>query len=198
MALIVEDGSGKPDAESYVGVSEFRDYCDRIGYDLAGKQDAEIEQALRRGTRWLDSTYGQRFIGSVARVDQALEWPRSGAVWRGSELPSDTIPRQVQNAACEAAWREAATPGSLSPDYVAAERVKQEQVGDLSVTYMDTAGGAADVAPVVSVIDGMLAGLVAAKAGNVTFGFVARADQDIGEAFPMSLMASACQDLPQW
>jgi len=173
MALVTVPGA--TDADSYISVSEFRGYCDRIGYDLTGKQEAEIEQALRRGTRWLDATYGQRFIGSPASPAQALVWPRSGAVWRGSELPGDIVPQKVKDAACEAAWREAMTPGTLSPDYVAAERVKQEQVGDLSVTYMDTPGGAADVMPVVSVIDGLLAGLVAAKSGNATFGFVARA-----------------------
>jgi hypothetical protein len=172
MALITTPGA--VDADSYVEVAAFKTYAENIGYDISDKTDPEIEQSLRRGTRWLDAVYGPRFAGKPTSVMQALEWPRIGAMWRGSELPDDIIPSQVNNAACEAAWRELTMPGSLSPDYVAAERIKQEQVGELSVTYMDTTGGASDVQPVISVIDGILAGLLTARS-SVLFGSAARA-----------------------
>ncbi|WP_025091508.1 DnaT-like ssDNA-binding protein [Brucella intermedia] len=172
MALIVSPGD--PDADSYVDLNEFRAYCGKVGYDLADKTDPEVEQALRRGTTWLDGTYGQRFIGEPATVEQALEWPRKNAVWRGALLPSTTIPQRIKNALCEAAWRELITPGSLSPDYVPAEAIKQEQVGDLSVTYQDTDGRIDDVLPVISVVDGILAGFIRGKGPGV-FGSAARA-----------------------
>lgn len=161
-------------ADSYVDLDEFRAYCGKVGYDLADKTDPEIEQALRRGTTWLDGTYGQRYIGEPATVEQALEWPRKNAVRRGSELPSDIVPQKVKNALCEAAWRELITPGSLSPDYVPAEAIKQEQVGDLSVTYQDTDGRIDDVLPVISVVEGILAGFIRGKGPGV-FGSAARA-----------------------
>lgn len=165
---------GDPAADSYVDLGEFRTYCDKVGYDLADKTDPEIEQALRRGTTWLDGTYGQRFIGEPATVKQAIEWPRKNAVWRGSLLPNDVVPQRVKNALCEAAWRELITPQSLSPDYVPAEAIKQEQVGDLSVTYQDTDGRIDDVLPVISVVEGILAGFIRGKGPGV-FGSAARA-----------------------
>jgi hypothetical protein len=89
-------------------------------------------------------------------------------------LPSTTIPQRVKNALCEAAWRELSAPGSLSPDYVPAEAIKQEQVGDLSVTYQDTNGEIDDVLPVISVVEGILAGFIRGKVQGV-FGSAARA-----------------------
>lgn len=165
---------GDPNADTYTDLDEFKAYCGKVGYDLAGKTEPEVEQALRRGTTWLDGTYGQRFIGEPATVDQALEWPRKNAVWRGALLPSTSIPQRIKNALCEAAWRELSAPGSLSPDYVPAEAIKQEEVGDLSVTYQDTNGRIDDVMPVVSVIEGILAGFIRGKGPGV-FGSAARA-----------------------
>lgn len=164
---------GDPAADSYPTLVEAKAYWDSIGRDYSGMADDEIEQALRRGTAWLDGTYGARFIGKASTFDQALEWPRQDAVYRGEALPSDEIPRKVKNAASEAAWREATEPNSLSPDYVPGEGVKQEQVGPLSVTYKDGAGGVADVLPVVTAVDGLLRGLVASKA-SLNFATAAR------------------------
>ncbi|MFK4062210.1 MULTISPECIES: DnaT-like ssDNA-binding protein [Brucella] len=172
MALITTPGD--PDADSYVDLDDAKTYCSKVGYDLEGKPDTDLEQALRRGTTWLDGTYGQRFIGEPATVEQALEWPRKNAVWRGSLLPSDVVPQRVKNALCEAAWRELTAPGSLSPDYVLAEAIKQEVVGPISTTYQDTNGGASDVLPVLSIVDGILAGFIRGKGAGV-FGAAARA-----------------------
>lgn len=171
MALITTPGADN--AGSYVNVVDFKAYAGNMGYDLTGKTDEQTEQALRRGTRWIDSTYGPRFVGQPTSVTQALEWPRTGATWRGSTLPVDAIPSQVKNATSEAAWRELTTPGSLSPDYVAAERVVREKVGELEVQYSDKITSASDALPVISIIDGILAGLLTSK-GSILFGLVAR------------------------
>lgn len=164
---------GDPAADSYPTLVEAKAYWDSIGRDYSAMADVELEQALRRGTAWLDGTYGARFIGKASTFDQSLEWPRQDAVYRGEALPSDEIPRKVKNAASEAAWREATEPNSLSPDYVPAEGVKQEQVGPLSVTYKDGTGGVSDVLPMVTAVDGLLRGLMASRA-SVLSGTVAR------------------------
>lgn len=166
--------AGSPDADSYVTLAEFKAHADSYGYDVGGSPDDAIEQACRRGTRWIDVTYGYRFIGEVVTVEQSLEWPRIKAVWRGQELDSTTIPKQIKNAACEAVWRELNNPNSLSPDYVQAEAIKQEQVGDLSVTYQDGKGSVEDVTPIVSIIDNLLAGFIAPSTKGALFGPCAR------------------------
>lgn len=176
MSLIVTPGA--TDADCYVDLDEYRAYCGNVGHVLTGKTDQELEQALRRGTTWLDGTYGLRFIGEPASADQALEWPRKNAVWRGSELPATSMPRQIKNALCEAAWRESIAPGSLAPDYVGSEKVKRtrKKVGDLEkeIEYADSASTKEASVPVFAAIDGLLIGLVRTPAPPI-FGNAARA-----------------------
>ncbi|CAL8972850.1 hypothetical protein RHODGE_RHODGE_01022 [Rhodoplanes serenus] len=119
--------------------------------------------ALVRASAYIDGRYGRRFVGIRAGgYAQALAWPRTGAVTReGFAVPDGAVPPAVENAAYEAALRELAAPGSLSPDHVAAEQVKREKVGPLETEYRDvTALGADAIRPVVTIIDEMLADLL--------------------------------------
>lgn len=168
--MALDTSPGASTAESYVSVSDFQAYCQKVGYDLAGKADAELEQALRRGTRGIDGLYGPRFIGAPVTVSQALEWPRIGAVWRGAELPDDEIPQKVKDAACEAAWRELSDPGSMQPDLDRGGKIKQMQAGSVNMVFADGAPAETTFAA----IDGLLAGLVRSKTTS-TVGFVGRA-----------------------
>lgn len=168
--MALDTSPGASTAESYVSVSDFQAYCSKVGHDLTGKADAELEQALRRGTRGIDGLYGPRFIGAPVTVSQALEWPRIGAVWRGAELPDDEIPQKVKDAACEAAWRELNKPGTLQPDLARGGKIKSAGAGPAQVTFADGAPSETTL----SAIDGLLSGLVRAKTTS-TFGFVARA-----------------------
>lgn len=156
-------------ANSYVTDADFKAYAEQYGYNVTGFSDDLIEQACRRGTRWIDATYGNRFIGKVANSTQSLEWPRKEAVWRGELLDSATIPPPIKNAVCEAIWRELNKPNSLSPDYVQAEAVKQEQVGDISTTYKDGKGTVEDVIPIIPIIDNILSGLLIQKTSSTLF-----------------------------
>ncbi|RAI34534.1 DnaT-like ssDNA-binding protein [Rhodoplanes serenus] len=121
--------------------------------------------ALVRASAYLDGRYGRRFVGTRAGgYAQPLAWPRDGAVTReGFAVPADAVPAAIENATYEAALRELAAPGSLSPDFVAAEQVKREKVGPLETEYRDVTALGADAArPVVTVIDEMLADLLCA------------------------------------
>lgn len=82
MALIVEDGTGLADAESYISVADTIAYLTKFGEDtettfVAGNV-TEQEQWLRQATRYLDTTYHQLWKGSRAHETQALDWPRIG------------------------------------------------------------------------------------------------------------------------
>lgn len=166
MALTVENGTGLVDAESYQSVADFKVYCDARGMSYAGKSDTLIEQALRRGTEWLDATYRGSYCGlPLNPPDQALEWPRVGMVDRnGYAIPSDSVPRQVKAATAEASHRELITPGYLLPDYVGSERIKRsrKKVGPLEkeIEYQGGSGTAADVQPIIAVIAGIMASLL--------------------------------------
>ena len=70
------------------------------------------------------------------------------------------------NATCEAALRELATPGSLSPDYAAAEQVASATAGPVSVTYKATIG-VGTVIPILTIVDGILSRLIRSGSRSV-------------------------------
>ena len=126
--------------------------------------------ALVRASQYLDTHY--TFAGEAATAGQVREWPRSGVIYRGETLASDTIPAAVEMAAYEAALRELETPGSLSPDFTEAGAIKRVKkgVGPLAkeIEYT-TAGSAYAAKPVIAMIDGLLRPLLKAGRGSVNF-----------------------------
>lgn len=143
MTLIVEDGTGKADAESYISVADASAYHTARGNAAwaALASDTLREQALRRATDYMLQRYRKRWGGYRYGATQALDWPRSfvylepfvhGAVGTYPYLVADNIvPTEVKNACAELALRAAA--GSLSPDQSRAKtRVK---VGPIETEY---------------------------------------------------------------
>lgn len=162
MTLIVEDGTGLPNAESYETVAGFRAYAGNVGFDLSAYgDDAKIEHALRRATTWLDARYGSRFLGTWTTSSQALQWPRTGVTYRETTIPSHSVPERLKRATCEVAWRELQVPSSLSPD-AAPDRIKRDRVGDVETEFAMGPAGAGIALPVV---DDLLDGLTKGRAG---------------------------------
>lgn len=132
MALIVEDGTGKPDAEAYISVSDADTYFAARGNTAwAALTTGQKEQNLRLGTDYMGQVYGPRWCGERAHATQALDWPRADVCG----VASDVVPVAVQRANAELAVRAAA--GALLADQGA--QVKSETVGPISVTYADGA-----------------------------------------------------------
>lgn len=93
--------------------------------------------------------------------NQALQWPRTDAKDRaGDSIDASSVPIEIEHATYEAALRELIAPGSLRPDYVAADQVTREKVGPIEVEYADAAAGTIPTQPVVSVINAILAPLL--------------------------------------
>lgn len=160
MTLNVTPGSAT--ADSYASLVQALAYHAAKGNAAwAASTDALREPALRRATTWLEGTYGTRWQGRRANGRlQALDWPRYGVMDRdGWYVDVATIPAEVVNATCEAALRELATPGSLSPDYVASEQVATATAGPVSVTFK-AGSGMASVVPILTIADGILARLL--------------------------------------
>jgi len=113
---------------------------------------------LLRSGRWASMFPGVRTAGR----GQPNEWPRTRAIDNeGAPIPADEVPVEVVQASYEAALRELANPGSLSPDYVASEAVSKEKVGPIEVTYLEaSAGDQPPNRPAIPVIDGILGPLL--------------------------------------
>lgn len=179
MALVVETGTGSSTSESYASLSAASAYAAARGLTFAIADDDEplAEQALRRATAWLDATYRGRFPGwRKNRREQALEWPRESAydaMCPPNLLADDAIPIEIVNATIEAAVREKANPGSLSPDVTPGRIMSEVSVeGAVSVKYV-APGGIADQRPVSTVIDGILSTLLGNRASPI-FGVAGR------------------------
>lgn len=131
MSLIIEDGTGLPDAESYVSVADADQYAQAMGLSswlATDVTEAQKETALRRATQYVDSRY--QYKNSKQDADQALEWPRVGYPW-----PL----KRVLNATCELAVR--ALTGELYTDVAPEDNIKSETIGPLTTVYQDAENG---------------------------------------------------------
>lgn len=168
--MIVEDGTAKADADSYVSEDDFDTYCDDRGITPA---TGDAEAALIRATQWIDATYGARFPGyRLKGREQALQWPRADAYDRSgypsgrdqygnlialnSLIPSDEVPVEIVNATCEAALRELTELGSLAPDLDRGGQIKELHAGSVGLTY----GSNAPATTTFQIIDRILANLI--------------------------------------
>lgn len=170
MALIVEDGTGKSDAESYASVAQADQYHVGLGNsDWSALDTTQKEQALRRASEYLQQVYAGRWAGYRTTDAQALDWPRSyvprEATASGTGYyPSNQIPVDLIKASAELALKSRFGP--LLPDI---DRIsKREKVDVLEVEYMP------NQSPVIEypAIDRMLARLlVGGPNGGATGGF---------------------------
>ena len=116
MTLIVETGTGNPDAQSYASVADADAYVADFheSTEWANASEPRKERALRRATRFVDAN---RFVGVRGWEDQALNWPRAlvGYV-DGQEIFSDQIPLAIREATMEAALKDV-EGDDLLPDH---------------------------------------------------------------------------------
>lgn len=139
MAFVVEDGSGKADANSYASVAEYKAHCDARGISYAGYADASIEADLVRGADHL-AEYRARWIGTRKSATQALDWPRYNAPIRDVAVTQyyadDEIPTDLKKANIELAIR-GKNGATLRPDLT--RTIKREKTDVLETEYADGA-----------------------------------------------------------
>lgn len=155
MALITEDGTGVANANGYITVQQFEDYCDAHGITVG---TGDEESAIIRATMYIDACFRLRFAGYMTfGRNQYLEWPRT-AVLDSEYFPisNNEIPREIRNACCEAAARELADPNSLMPDLDRDSFLRAIQAGSVRIDY----GANAPAVTSYRVIEGILASLL--------------------------------------
>lgn len=136
MALIVEDGTGKADAEAYCSVSDATSHHGKRGNADAWDAIEDKEAALRNATDYITAIYRSQWAGMRATADQALDWPRMDVPWDDSPIgvrPSNTIPTELKQACAELALRSASAP--LLADL--GRETLSERVDVISVTYAE-------------------------------------------------------------
>lgn len=161
MALIVEDGTGKPDAESYHDQTFFENFCLSWGLPITTPLDVpKFEAAARRGTLIFDQLYGYRFPGTPVNSAQALVFPMTGLMDRRNfVLPN--LPIQIIQAACVMVRSEYVTPLGQFPTVVPGKSKKKrvEVFEAVEVEYAETSdslGYIDSMRPILSLVESIL------------------------------------------
>lgn len=155
MAIVIEDGSIVSTANSYVTTAELATYAADRGVTVTGTASVLLLNAM-------DYIESCSFIGTKKTSTQPLQWPRYEVYIDGWYFPSDDIPNELKNGQMAVALAIDAGNGPLI-DLPSA--VKQETVGEISVTYQD---GASSV-PIVRTINAALKKLLKGGSGSNTF-----------------------------
>lgn len=134
MALIVEDGTGKADAESYCTVAFADAHFAARNVPSWDGSDAHREGLLRLATDYMLAQY--KWAGERVTSTQALDWPRTGVVAHGFELATNVVPIAVQRACAELAHR--ANHSTLMPDL--GKTTVREKVDVIEVEYSQQPG----------------------------------------------------------
>lgn len=166
MAVIVEDGTGLEDANSYVDEAEARAYAEARGIELPA-DDAEVSAMLIAAMDYLEAQR-QRFQGSKTHPGvQALQWPRTGVILDCSyALPGNVIPSELKQAQMALAL-EVHAGNKLLPSSDG-RVVKKEKVDVIEREFMTGSdlGRQGLPAPSFPLVDGLLAPLFTACGGG--------------------------------
>jgi hypothetical protein len=172
MPLVVEDGTGLPDANSYASYADWLAHWADRGTAPAGDQTA-VEQALVRAADFLDIRY--RWRGAKLTAAQGLEWPRAYA-YRGDPAfdagcaPIEGVPAEVVRANIELAGR--ALAGELAPDPVVSATgqtvvATRRKVGPLETEDSFNGGGSSAWVKRFPAVDKLLRDVVVHEGGRV-------------------------------
>jgi len=135
--IIVEDGTGLVNAESYVSVADATVYHNNIGNAAwsALANDEIREQLLRKATAFMLQRYRSSWNGWRKTTTQSLDWPRSLVQIKDAVslnyYDDASVPELVKNACSSLALR-ASTQILLADEKRAKSSVT---IGPISTTY---------------------------------------------------------------
>jgi hypothetical protein len=161
MALIVEDGTGLADADSYISLVDARAYALKYGYTLP-VDDTQADIFMRKAALYVDLFEGS-YSGERLVDTQALAWPRVNSYKCAGRdqiyLPSDAVPTEIQNAQVIAAHFYAAGVNVRANDdglSIASEEVS----GAVKVSYFDNnkTGATIDLTEADDMLSNLLCG----------------------------------------
>jgi len=143
MALVIEDGTSLPHADSYASVAQCVTYAAGHGLTFAG-EEPEREARLRRATQYLDAQYAYK--GEEETDTQGLAWPRTVA--------PGVVPKEIVAACCELACKTC----DLWTD-VDSSAVIEDTIGPMTTKFAAPAnGGQVRFAAVDAMVKRWLAG----------------------------------------
>lgn len=131
MAVVIEDGTGVPGADSYATALELADRAAAYGWTLP-PDTTQQEVLLRRAAEAMNAL---RWKGRRATAGQALAWPRTGACVDGEVLPDGVIPAAIKYG--QMALAAEIHADDLNPPEDRRGAVVREKVDVLEVQYAE-------------------------------------------------------------
>ncbi len=131
--LIIEDGTGKEDSNSYVTAAELVTFAALRGVTIPDTAP-EQEVLLIKGVDYVES-FGSRLSGTKNTGTQAMQWPRTGATADGYAVTSTDIPAQLKKAQLQAALESVTT--SLLGTSANPTGIKKEKVDIIETEYFE-------------------------------------------------------------
>jgi hypothetical protein len=159
--IVVEDGNGLPDANSFCDVAFADSYISLYGNAAdraawAALDTPSKEGSLVRGAQYLTVKYEARWVNYRVNQTQALPWPRAWVTDSdGFPIASTTIPLQVKQAQCEAALLDM-NGTDLIPNAEPAQNISSESVTAGPVSESITYSGTKTTQPTFRKIDLLL------------------------------------------
>lgn len=177
MTIVVEDGTGLPNAESYGSVDDFKSHWQKFGNpdEATDATEAEIEEALRESAQYLEITYNQSFRGCSLTLVQAFHFPIKSTAETGQRYDSngrlgDPFPiRYLHPAQFEIGLRILQSVDIFTPDQVGGvgKIIKiKEKVAPIAEEIEYSADGL-DLVTIFSKVDQILRPILISQQGSV-------------------------------
>lgn len=136
MALTIEDGTAKTNADSFATVAEAQAFATARNLTLP-ETDAEIEKLLVKAADFLIGLE-PHFQGFRVGLNQRLPFPRFNVIQNGYYVDSDAIPETLKEAQIRLAI--SANTTELRPDGTGQE-ITREKIGPIETEYGKTGSG---------------------------------------------------------
>ncbi len=165
MALTLEDGTARADADSYASVADLRSYADARGITVP-TDDSACEALLREAFEYL--TFAYRWAGTPVSDDQAGAFPRldvpspTGGYYAATAIPA-VVKRAQLLLALQAQSGSLLVPTASTNGAVTKESVKVGPIERSTEYKVESATAAVGRFPQV---DALLASLAAIETGK--------------------------------
>ena len=136
ITLVVENGTGLPDANSYCDLDYAVEYCTMKGYtDWLKLSENQQKIFIIRGTEFVDNFYTWK--GIRHRQSQSMAFPRDD-IYDDDRYPVEGIPDKLKKACIEAAFLNASSSANtLFSTKDENGKVKKQKVDTLEVEYFN-------------------------------------------------------------
>lgn len=156
MPIVVEDGTIRQDANTYVSVVDADAYFSN-SHDTAwaALSVAEKERFLILGADFVNNSQMYQYSGAKQTGAQPMAWPRTGASYHpgGPDVPQGVVPVEIVRANMEAARLAMLGNLPVTPDLGAgSNEVRKEKVDVVEIEYFHSlenrATGGGSVQPI--------------------------------------------------